>query len=1043
MTPNFALTLSHQGVALLQRTPRGWLLVGEVALDDPALDARLAVLRTTAMSMAPEGLATKLVIPQSEVLYTELPSPGPDPLLREEAIRASLEGVTPYPVDKLAFDWAASGDRLRLAVVARQTLEEAEAFADAHGFAPVSFVARPDDGQFLGEPFFGTAARLGPDAQVDRDVVPVDIAGEAERPAVEVTPIFARAAWVSGVALQPAVTRPAVQDKPVATSDPERAPSPALQPADVGGTAPESDTKAADVPPTDAGPMEAGSEDRPAREVPPQSAAERALPEDFEPAKADGSAAGAPTPAASVEAASSASLTTGADKAPSAPPKRVLPRLPGAAADPAQTDRVGAPPKLAGAARKDRPSGDTGAEETAADDPGRDGLTATPQAAAAPSINAASEVSPPAPAQKTPAAQASRAAAGAAVTLASLKERSSQPLAVDGSATEAEAMTVFGARRTPPAAPSHRTGLMLTAALAIALAGVGIWAAFFMPGPEGTAELAPEAGGTATIAPLPDTAVQGTSPTEESSAASTEQAAAPQDPAVTAAEEGGPGAAPTPGETAIAEPDPASLASSIDTPRPDGGESLALGALGAGDLHRVRLEAPPTADAPDTPTGPRLPNIGALPPDPESALDATGDTQAPDGATTGTLPPAERDLAIEVTQGAPDLIPDLRRTMQSRHLVLEGGIAVPAEAEPLPRPPGLGGDGMLLAPSPLSGSGLDSDEPVATAADRAASQPPEPDLRDSAALEPAVAEDSAGSAELTGAEPVSVQTAGSDTSPGASLWAAPSGAAAGRPAEEDQEQSADAAVSSVGSPDQDRAAAVGASLVTGRSATAPAADPVTVMTALGPKPRVRPASLSGPPGPTHLVVQNPAAADPRAPLRPGSIVDLAAAAEARLASATARAVATSPVPGLRPSDFGAVVARARSTTTPAAPVSVAPTATAAVAPAPAAAAPQPAAPAPQPVATPPAPTPQAPSLPTRASVAQQATENRAINLRQVNLIGVFGTSSQRRALVRLSNGQIAAVRVGDRLDGGQVAAIGENELRYVRNGRNTVLRIGG
>jgi len=35
------------------------------------------------------------------------------------------------------------------------------------------------------------------------------------------------------------------------------------------------------------------------------------------------------------------------------------------------------------------------------------------------------------------------------------------------------------------------------------------------------------------------------------------------------------------------------------------------------------------------------------------------------------------------------------------------------------------------------------------------------------------------------------------------------------------------------------------------------------------------------------------------------------------------------------------------------------------------------------------------------------------------------------------------LQVGDRLDGGEVSAIGENELRYTRNGRNEVLRIGG
>jgi len=85
----------------------------------------------------------------------------------------------------------------------------------------------------------------------------------------------------------------------------------------------------------------------------------------------------------------------------------------------------------------------------------------------------------------------------------------------------------------------------------------------------------------------------------------------------------------------------------------------------------------------------------------------------------------------------------------------------------------------------------------------------------------------------------------------------------------------------------------------------------------------------------------------------------------------------------------------------------------------------------------------APSIPSSASVARQATETDAINLREVNLIGVFGTASERRALVRLSSGRVVRVEVGDRLDGGRVTAIGETELRYSKRGRNEVLEIGG
>ena len=83
----------------------------------------------------------------------------------------------------------------------------------------------------------------------------------------------------------------------------------------------------------------------------------------------------------------------------------------------------------------------------------------------------------------------------------------------------------------------------------------------------------------------------------------------------------------------------------------------------------------------------------------------------------------------------------------------------------------------------------------------------------------------------------------------------------------------------------------------------------------------------------------------------------------------------------------------------------------------------------------------APSIPTRASVAKQATYKNSINLSKVNLIGVYGTSSNRYAMVRQANGRFVKVEVGDRVDGGRVAAISERELRYVKNGTTLTLEM--
>ncbi len=126
---------------------------------------------------------------------------------------------------------------------------------------------------------------------------------------------------------------------------------------------------------------------------------------------------------------------------------------------------------------------------------------------------------------------------------------------------------------------------------------------------------------------------------------------------------------------------------------------------------------------------------------------------------------------------------------------------------------------------------------------------------------------------------------------------------------------------------------------------------------------------------------------------------------------SALAVAQSIRPATRPRNFDRVVARASRT-------AVAPQRVAAV-----------------------APRTVTPSIPSSASVTREATVRNAINLSRVNLIGVYGTPSNRRALVRLKNGRYQKVKVGDRFDGGRVSAIGDSELRYQKGNRNVVLKM--
>ncbi|MDH2325610.1 hypothetical protein QCN27_01890 [Cereibacter sp. SYSU M97828] len=118
---------------------------------DPDLGDAMAALRAKAEALAPDGFATKLLIPNSQILYTSVTASD------DAAIRRAVDGLTPYPVEDLVYDWQPDGDSTRVALLARETLDEAEGFANDHGMRPVGFAAIPPEGKFPREPWFGGA----------------------------------------------------------------------------------------------------------------------------------------------------------------------------------------------------------------------------------------------------------------------------------------------------------------------------------------------------------------------------------------------------------------------------------------------------------------------------------------------------------------------------------------------------------------------------------------------------------------------------------------------------------------------------------------------------------------------------------------------------------------------------------------------------------------------------------------------------------------------------------------------------------------------
>ncbi len=230
MKPTFALDFRDGAVAVLHRTARGWMAVGQTTFDSPDMEEALSFLRSTALGLSPGGVATKLIIPNDQILYASVHAPGPDAAKRRKQIAAALVGRTPYDVADLVFDWWGKGDEVNVAVIARETLAEAEGFAHLHRFNPVSFVAVPDNGVFQGEPWFGMSSVatqiLAAGEKVDRDQDPVRIIGRDAGTTIE--PVSEKPAPVLK-----ADREPAAPEAPSFTAEPFQDPEAVLNQAPV------------------------------------------------------------------------------------------------------------------------------------------------------------------------------------------------------------------------------------------------------------------------------------------------------------------------------------------------------------------------------------------------------------------------------------------------------------------------------------------------------------------------------------------------------------------------------------------------------------------------------------------------------------------------------------------------------------------------------------------------------------------------------------------------------------------------------------------
>jgi hypothetical protein len=927
--PNFALSLSFDGIKLLHRAAGGWREVGEVAVTADDLGAELAMLRKTAASLEPGGVRTKLIIPASQIKYLTIETAGLSDAARRKEAEAALQNATPYEVADLAYDISMDGPLTHVAAVARETLAAAEAFATEHRFHPVSFVAVPDDAPYLGEPFFGptheAANLLEAGEQVEPDGIAVVIVGAITPPVIEdvaadEAPTATCAPKVEAEAVADAQAEvetpvvPQIKEPVEATAETPPPPAETTTPED-------KDQPELDLAPT------ASKDTKPEANTKVETPVVQAPIIQREPGAAP-SVAVPPAPEAPVVKAPAASAPPSADEPTRPDPTREVliaaASATGASGDAAEPLPPADPPKVAA------PAGFSSRRKDAGSSSSAKAVGGARRIAVAPLSPDSSSLSKPAPAPMVAdEAPAEESTSFAPALVAASKRMKSEfmsrrkpragaaaPIAAPAVAfpaanSEAERMTVFGARSQNVGGKPRFLGLIMTVILLVFLAGVAAWAAVFLD--DGIAGLLNDNKGRAT-ASAPENQID------------PEVIRTPDgiDPEQTSTEEGVQAAALDP------------VLSAEDTAVLDA-------------LQDTRLE-------------PQVPVI-------------TEAEAAARYAVTGIWP-----LAPDTPLSAPD---------------------TPAE--------------------PVFRTGID---PVSTAADALALPAPqqfETDVQLAAVVSP----------------PPLGQTTQRDVSglivPSAEGVVTPDGytlIAASPPLKPPQNLTR---------------------FATPQTAVAP-----VVSTLAAFRPQNRPLGLAekteraqlGGVTRSELAVYRPS-------LRPTSIQDrarkqqedaqaaeqeeeanaAAAAAAAQLAAAASAAVPQPAVavvapaiqnatrfatpksirPDVRPRNFDRIVKRAqraapREDTRVAAARTVAPRTV-------------------------------TPKVPSKASVSRSATVKNAINLRRVNLIGVYGKPSSRRALVRLANGRYQKVKVGDRIDGGRVAAISNSELRYQKGGRNVVLKM--
>ncbi len=997
MKPNFALDLSHDGIGLVHRGKGGWVLVGEVSLDHPDLTGGLDLLRRKAADLESGGFSCKLIIPGSQLLFTSMIAPGPDDDTRLTRIREGLEGLTPYDVKDLVFDWRADTDddgMVHVAVVARETLDEAEAFANDHKLNPVSFVARPS-GSFTGEAFFGpvkSAVATG-GAPVERDDLGVpEVLG----------PVPDDPQAGAGDPQTPAEAESTDKAVTPAAALPELAPFPPT---------PDMATPTAPPPakPDDAAKPEARAPD-PGRDVEPAAKPAAAMRDDKTPdltKTAESEPPSTPEPTVKHPAAETGDDAPGKDAAgdtPDVPGKKISgivpPPPPPVSPDRAQGPTGGAP------TFSSRRAEDPAPKETAPDPAGievkprlsfgveRDATQEKP--ASAPTSGPASGPTPdepPAP-PTVPAPKPKAKPVHVPVTA---------PVAFgDDPALAADAESKPEGKKTPPLSGDRKSAEKLSTAA--------------RKGAAGLASAADAAGrfGRKAARKIEDRRRDKVDQIKAARPKVTIPALrkAPQPKDTDAS------------DTAIAPPPPrlgdagrsAKAPRSARTPSPRAREAETMTVFGArktqtvggkprylglylvlGLILLMAIVAIWSMFFLNDSTAWLFPERE----DPfEAAISTDPDTDPSEALTQedelDDINAALEEDAAQTGQAVDGRNPLTPEAAQARYAAT--GIWQRAP-EPMASPETTDLDDLYIAsidPDTIAQDAIalpDAGLPAGAAA--AISTAPPPPLGTTFTLD---------------SDGLVVPTPEGALSPeGITVFAGrPVLVPAPRPGSEDTAPVAEETADATPTLPRIRPRARPEGLVEGNERLQLGGRTRTELAVL--RPRVRPTTPRASAQAAAITAALQAAGDPAANDEAGN------PSTAGIIAPTEQAIVTSLEPRHRPSGFNRIVARTNAARDDASDGSVA-------------------------VAAASAQQSVTPSIPTRASVASQATIKNAINLRKISLIGIYGSSSARRALVRLPSGRYQKVGVGSRLDGGQVLSISATALVYKKGSRSITLEV--